>query len=89
VLQKLCHDATSLACGAEPRFFPRTSLGAAGDLAALLRWSRELKRVAGDVEHPWSADLAVESLVEQSREALKTPRSGGLQGQGLSLNSTR
>ena len=88
-LQKLCHDATALACGAEPRYFPRASLDAGAEVAALLAWNRELTRLAVDVEHPWSADLALESLVEQSREALKTPRSGGRQGRGLSLNSGR
>jgi DNA polymerase III subunit delta' len=88
-LQKLCHDALALACGAEPRYFPRASLGAAAEVAALLQWWRDLARLAQDVEHPWGVELAIESLVEQSREALKTPRSGGRQGQGLSLNSRR
>jgi DNA polymerase-3 subunit delta' len=88
-LQKICHDAMSLACGAEPRYFPRASIGGGAELAALLDWWRELARLARDVEHPWSADLALESLVEQSREALKTPRSPGREGQGLSVNSGR
>ena len=62
----------------------------AGDPAepALLRWSRELGRVAEEVEHPWNGDLAIESLVGQGREALKTPRSRGRRGEALSLNST-
>ena len=77
----------ALACGAEPRYFPRASLGKGAEIAALLDWNRELTRLATDVEHPWSVDLALESLVEQSREALKTPRSGGHEGQGLSVNS--
>lgn len=89
VLQRICHDAISLACAAEPRYFPRPSLGAPADLGALLRWWRELARLAAEVEHPWSADLALESLVEQSREALKTARSRPREGQGLSLNSGR
>jgi DNA polymerase-3 subunit delta' len=88
-LQKLCHDALALACGAEPRYFPRTSLSTGAELATLLAWSRDLRRLATDVEHPWSVDLALESLVEQSREALKTPRSGGREGRGLSVNSRR
>jgi DNA polymerase-3 subunit delta' len=88
-LQKLCHDALALTCGAEPRYFPRASLTPAAELAALLAWSRDLRRLAMDVEHPWSVDLALESLVERSREALKTPRSGGREGQGLSVNSRR
>jgi DNA polymerase-3 subunit delta' len=88
-LQKLCHDALALACGAEPRYFPRASLGAAAEVAALLQWWRDLARLAQDVEHPWGVELALESLVEQSREALKTPRSQGRQGPGLSVNSGR
>jgi hypothetical protein len=53
-----------------------------------LRWSRELARVAAEAEHPWSVDLAIESLVGQGREALKTPRSRHRSRGGLSLNST-
>jgi DNA polymerase-3 subunit delta' len=87
VLQKLCHDTAALACGAEPRYFPRASLAGDADLATLLHWSRELTRLAIDVDRPWGVDLALESLVEQGREALKTPRSRGRDRQGLSLNS--
>ena len=87
-LQKICHDAASLACGGEPRFFPRDRLDGGPLLDALLHWSRELARVAAEVEHPWNVDLAIESLVGQGREALKTPRSRGRRGEGLSLNST-
>jgi DNA polymerase-3 subunit delta' len=74
-LQKLCHDAAALAVGAAPRYFPEASLPAAGDLAALLRYARELGRFAEFAEHPWIADLSVESLVAQGHEALQTPRS--------------
>ncbi len=87
-LQKICHDAASIACGAAPRYFPRDRLDAGADVDALLRWSRELARVAVEVEHPWNVDLAIESLVGQGREALKTPRSRGRRSEGLSLNST-
>jgi hypothetical protein len=55
----------------------------------LLRWSRELARVALDAEHPWSADLAIESLVEQGRQALKTARSERREDRPQSLNSPR
>jgi len=88
-LQKLCHDAAALACGAQPRYFPAASLSSGAGVPSLLAWNRELTRLAVDVEHPWSADLAVESLVERSREALKTPRSAAREGEGLSLNSGR
>ena len=87
-LQKICHDAAAMACGGAPRYFPRERVVGDADLGALLRWSRELARVAAEAEHPWSIDLAVESLVGQGREALKTPRSRGHPREGLSLNST-
>ena len=88
-LQQLCHDAISLACAAEPRFFPRASLVGTADRAALLRWWRGAGASATDGEHPWNADLALESLVEQGREALKTARSAPRREQGLSLHSDR
>ena len=87
-LQKICHDAAALACGGAPRYFPKERVVGAANLDALLRWSRELARVAAEAEHPWSVDLAIESLVGQGREALKTPRSWGRPREGLSLNST-
>ena len=89
-LQKICHDAMALACGATPRYFPGLRLGDdAMAIAPLLHWARELARVAEEVEHPWGAELAIESLVGQGREALKTPRSRGHRDEGLSLNSRR
>ena len=88
-LQKVCHDALCLTCGGAPRYFPRDRVVADASLAALLRWSRELARVAVEAEHPWAVDLAVESLVEQGREALKTPRSQQRDARGLSLHSRR
>jgi DNA polymerase III subunit delta' len=88
-LQKLCHDALSLACAAEPHYFVGARLRGDAAISALLRWWRELARVAEEVEHPWSVDLTVESLVGQGREALKTPRSRGSRGDALSLNSAR
>ena len=86
-LQKICHDAVALACGAEPRYFPKDRLEQGASVEALLRWSRELGRLAADVDHPWGVDLALESLVGQGREALKTARSRGRGAGGLSLNS--
>jgi DNA polymerase-3 subunit delta' len=87
-LQKICHDAAALACGGTPRYFPPERVVRDANLDALLRWSRELARVAAEAEHPWSVDLAIESLVGQGREALKTPRSRGGRQEALSLNST-
>jgi DNA polymerase-3 subunit delta' len=86
-LQKICHDTASLACGGEPRYFPRERLEAGAEIEALLRWSRELGRVAAEVDHPWGVDLAIESLVGQGREALKTPRSRDRRQGAMSLNS--
>jgi DNA polymerase-3 subunit delta' len=74
-LQKLCHDAALASQGAPPRYFPAASLPGASDLPPLLRYARELGRFAEHAEHPWIADLSVESLVAQGREALQTPRS--------------
>ncbi len=88
-LQKLCHDALSVSCGAAPRYFPSKSLAGAGDPVALLRWARELASLAEEAAHPWSLDLAVDNLVEQSREALKTTRSPSRVDKALSLNSSR
>jgi DNA polymerase-3 subunit delta' len=88
-LQKVCHDALSVACGAAPRYFPARSLTPGAQTAALLRWARDLGRLADEAEHPWSLDLTIDNLVEQSREALKTPRSPDREGKALSLNSGR
>jgi len=75
-LQKLCHDAASVASGAAPRYFAAETLPRrAFALGALLRWAGELRRVAEFAEHPWNAELSLESMVEQGREALQTPRS--------------
>lgn len=74
-LQKLCHDAVTVACGGLPRFFHGEWLGGPGEIGALFRWSDELRRVAAHAEHPWTLDLSVESLVQQGAEALKTARS--------------
>jgi DNA polymerase-3 subunit delta' len=74
-LQKLCHDAASLTAGGAARYFPDRAFSGAGDLDSVLRYARELNRFASHAEHPWLADLSVESLVAQGREALQTPRS--------------
>ena len=88
-LQKLCHDAMRISAGAEPRYFPAASLPRQADLVALVRWADELRRFARHAEHPWNADLGVESLVEQGREALQTPRSGQRGSKVESLHSRR
>jgi len=75
VLQKLCHDAVSIACGGSPRFFPVGSVAAGSSLPPLFGWSAELARVARHAEHPWTLDLSTQSLVQQGAEALQTARS--------------
>jgi DNA polymerase-3 subunit delta' len=70
-LQKLCHDAMCVAVGAPPRYFEPARMAPGATLPALLAWSRELQRLSRHVEHPWSAGLAVESLVRQGRQALR------------------
>jgi len=89
-LQKLCHDAASMAAGAEPRYFAATALPRRGaELGALVRWAKALRRFAEFAEHPWNAELSIESLVEQGREALQTPRSPQRGGGVQSLHSRR
>lgn len=89
-LQKLCHDAACVAAGAAPRYFAAATLpGQGAGLVALLRWAAELRRVAEFAEHPWNAELGLESLVEQGREALQTPRSARRRGEVDSIHLRR
>lgn len=69
-LQKLCHDASCVAAGAAPRYFPRAAVPSGANAVALIKWSRELCRVARHADHPWNAGLMVESLVQQGQRAL-------------------
>ena len=89
VLQKLCHDSLCVAVGAPARYFPASSIVPGARLASLLDWSRALTRIAADVEHPWSVDLVVESLVQQGSEALNPARSEGQRPGARSLHSKR
>ena len=68
---------------------PRRCRAAPRRLAALLRWARALRRVAEFAEHPWNAELSLESLVEQGREALQTPRSAQRRGEVDSVHLRR
>ena len=74
-LQKLCHDAASLACGASPRYFPAAMLPTGSTLPALVAWGKALGEVTRHAEHPWNLPVMVESLVLQAREALAGPPS--------------
>lgn len=75
MLQKLCHDVMRVAAGSAPRYFPASSLPGVPALESLTPWSRELGRIARQVEHPWNSGLLVESLTQQARTAL-SHRSG-------------
>ncbi|MFT3821781.1 MAG: DNA polymerase III subunit delta' [Rubrivivax sp.] len=69
-LQKLCHDALALAVGAAPRFFPPPAWpGRPASAATLAAWSRELSRLARQIDHPWSEPLLIDALLLQARAA--------------------
>jgi DNA polymerase-3 subunit delta' len=74
-LQKLCHDAMSLACGGVPRYFPVTSLPFGGERQALMAWWGSLARVARHSGHAWHEPLLLDALVSQGSVALSTPAS--------------
>ena len=70
-LLKLCHDATALAHGAMPRYFPRAAMPAGlPDPSDLRAWAGELARVVRHAEHPWNEGLLAESLVGHAERAL-------------------
>ena len=85
-LQKLCHDALCVASGALPRYFPAQAVKAGASLAPLTEWARALARIARHDEHPWSAGLMVEALVEEARRALAPQGRAPLVGPGNSLH---
>lgn len=74
-LQKLCHDCLCLAVGGSPRYFPKKSLVAAGEVSRLLEWASALREHARHAEHPWHGALKVDHLVEQARRAMQASHS--------------
>jgi len=74
VLQKLCHDAMALAAGAEPRYFPPSSLPPAAAWARLADWSQSLARLARHDEHPFNAPLITDSLLAEAKAVWAKPR---------------
>lgn len=77
-LQKLCHDLQVARQGAQPRFFCADDLPAPPAADVLAPWSRELSQAARTAEHPFKADLMLDSLVARARQVLhsgapKTP----------------
>jgi DNA polymerase-3 subunit delta' len=72
-LHKLCHDLMVMACGAEPRFFPKQSLeGMNVKVAVLSTWSKELGQAMRTMEHPFNAGLQTESLVSRAQTVLNS-----------------
>ena len=77
-LQKLCHDLSALAVGAEPRFFATQSLpapapakpGAKPTPSVLENWGRSLAATRRVVEHPFNAGLMQEALVAEAKTAI-------------------
>lgn len=86
-LQKLCHDAFCAASGAPLRYFPAGSVPSGVRVERLDAWSRELARLARDVEHPWNAGLLVEALVEGAKNALSNEPGGTRSGRGVPVHS--
>ncbi|MBU0914805.1 DNA polymerase III subunit delta' [Aquabacterium parvum] len=70
-LQKLCHDLSRLAVGAQPRYFPRESLPQPPDLGRLNQWAQELGKVRRHADHPWNLPLKMETLMLQARAILR------------------
>jgi DNA polymerase III subunit delta' len=69
-LQKLCHDLMRTSAGAAPRFFAAPDLPAPPPMQQLSDWSAQLMQSARHIEHPYKADLLLEALVTQARQAL-------------------
>ena len=95
-LQKLCHDASCVAVGAAPRYFPAAAVPAGANPLALVEWSRDLDRAARHAGHTWNAGLMVEALVLRGQRALSGAGVNAARGanptgrvtrQGASVNS--
>ena len=86
-LQKLCHDSACVASGAVPRYFPAASIAPGADPAALNSWMTELQRIARHAEHPWNANLVIESLVQQGQRALAAAAKSAAAKRPVSVHS--
>ena len=71
MLQKLCHDLLAVRTGAQPRFFATQDLPAAGTVASLTQWSKDLMQGARTSEHPYNPGLMFEALVARAQTALR------------------
>jgi len=79
MLLKVCHDAMAEVAGGTGRYFAPGSLPADLSLASLVRWHRELQRLARAAEHPWHEALAIDTLVSGAARAL-SPGPGAVAG---------
>ena len=70
VLQKVCHDLVAVRAGAQPRFFAAADLPPPAPYERLTAWWKELAQAQKTAEHPFKADLMLESLVSRARAAL-------------------
>jgi len=71
MLQKLCHDLLAVRTGAQPRFFAVEDLPAAGTVASLTQWSKDLMQGARTSEHPYNPGLMFEALVARAQTAMR------------------
>lgn len=86
-LQKLCHDSACVAHGSMPRYFPAATIAPGADPVALNAWTAELQRIARHAEHPWNANLLLESLVQQGQRALAAKATSAPAKQRVSVHS--
>ena len=74
-LQKVCHDLLAVGTGAAPRFFQPADLPRPAPPDVLAAWWRELAIAQKTSEHPFKADLMLDSLVARARSALNSSAS--------------
>ena len=89
LLQRVAHDAMARAAGGAARFFDTAKVPPGATLSALVRWQRELLRVAEHDDHPWHAPLLVEALVTNGARCWSAAAAATRQGRDHSLHSLR
>jgi DNA polymerase-3 subunit delta' len=71
VLQKVCHDALSLALDGTPRYFEVANFPKALNAWRLSQWAKALTDTARHAQHPYHAGLMIDALVSQAQRALQ------------------
>ncbi len=71
VLQKVCHDALSLAQGGAPRYFEAANFPKTMHPWRLSQWAKALTDTARHAQHPYHAGLMLDALVSQAQRALQ------------------